>query len=372
MLIYANVNGERTRPFRGGRGSCPGCGGPVVAHCGSIYAHHWKHESKDCDPWSEGIGPWHLSWQDQLRPEFIEVVKGPHRADIVGCDDTVIELQSSPISGEDIGSREQFYKNMVWLFDATYRFAHVISGDRVFFSLGRHKHLQRCTKRVFLDFGDAIVEVEQWTKVLKDSGYGRLRNRNWFAASFFGDRLRDGVEFTVGRTEARRDKAPPLTAFECLRFPTRWFDYAGSVIYLPRGTAYLPLRYKWGRPGAWRAASHEIIDAFPELANGWSKDTLDQMQEFLAGTPMVCNGLLRLLPSEASKIPTNRTKSSMRTLLDRAKQHIRNGRIPILKPETEAHLLLRATEFEFQQYGAPRTSKMSNDAPVDRQKSFLP
>jgi hypothetical protein len=62
---------------------------------------------------------------------------------------------------------------MVWLFDATQRFAYMKSAQRAFFSLGQTKHLDFCKKPVFLDFGFDVVEVEQFTDAITMvSGFG--------------------------------------------------------------------------------------------------------------------------------------------------------------------------------------------------------
>jgi hypothetical protein len=45
----------------------------------------------------------------------VEVPLGEHRADIVGSDGIVIELQNSAISSAEIIERERFYGKMVWL-----------------------------------------------------------------------------------------------------------------------------------------------------------------------------------------------------------------------------------------------------------------
>jgi competence protein CoiA len=134
VLRYAEVDGEKSLPFPGGRGLCPTCRGAVIAKCGHINTRHWAHEvAEECDSWSEGIGPWHISWQDIVRPEFVEVAMGQHRADMIGDGRVVIELQHSPINPEEIEERERFYKRMIWLFDATCRFAGIHSGERFFF-----------------------------------------------------------------------------------------------------------------------------------------------------------------------------------------------------------------------------------------------
>jgi hypothetical protein len=179
VLTLANVNGHLTKPFPGGRGICPGCQSVLIAVCGRQVTHHWRHESgDDCDSWSEHLGPWHLSWQAIVNQSATEVWFGPHRADIIGNGNVVVELQHSPINHDEINAREAFYGNMVWVFDATHRFGSAQSGDIGFFSFGRTKHIAACTKPVFLDFGDYIVEVQQSSDLFhkKCHGYGMIRS----------------------------------------------------------------------------------------------------------------------------------------------------------------------------------------------------
>jgi hypothetical protein len=190
-MQFALVNGARSRPFRGTRGQCPLCGSECTSHCGKLKVHHWSHlRRKDCDTWAENIGPWHVAWQGLVKPEYTEVCKGAHRADIVGNNNVVVELQSSPIPIDHISAREDFYGNMVWLFDATKRFSAIKSGSRVFFSLGRTQHIEFCTKPTFLDFGALIVEVEEFSKDIREfTGYGHYRSRRWFAETFLSEHL---------------------------------------------------------------------------------------------------------------------------------------------------------------------------------------
>lgn len=61
--------------------------------------------------------PWHRRSKSYAPPDRREVTIGPHRADIVTPDGTVIELQHSAISPAAIREREAFYRRMVWLFD---------------------------------------------------------------------------------------------------------------------------------------------------------------------------------------------------------------------------------------------------------------
>lgn len=118
--MYALTGADRGTATPKTRATCPTCQATVIAKCGQIISWHWAHESGlDCDPWAEPDNEWHRMWQGFAPPNHREVVMGPHRADIVTVDGTVIELQHSHISVEEITEREAFYGRMVWLFDAT-------------------------------------------------------------------------------------------------------------------------------------------------------------------------------------------------------------------------------------------------------------
>ena len=99
-------------------GFCPICGGELIPKCGVVKIWHWSHKSLvDCDNWSEPESEWHLNWKDKFPKEQQEVIIQNHRADIKCKDGTIIELQNSSISADDICDREMFYKNMIWLLN---------------------------------------------------------------------------------------------------------------------------------------------------------------------------------------------------------------------------------------------------------------
>ena len=118
MLPAIDSFGKSVLPTKGAKGFCPGCGGKMIARCGSIVRHHWAHaKGKDCDTWSDSVGPWHLAWQDCFPTECQEVWMGDnneHRADVKG-EHQILEVQKSPISATEIAERESFYGNMSWM-----------------------------------------------------------------------------------------------------------------------------------------------------------------------------------------------------------------------------------------------------------------
>lgn len=118
MQYAVNAKGERVKAERGKAARCPICGERVRAKCGDVMVWHWAHEAVlDCDPWFERETEWHRGWKALASPDRTEVAMGPHRADIVSPDGTVVELQHSPISAADIQAREAHYDRMVWLLN---------------------------------------------------------------------------------------------------------------------------------------------------------------------------------------------------------------------------------------------------------------
>lgn len=121
-MNVALVGGERSAPAPGLKGECPLCGKPAQAKCGPIIRWHWAHAGRrHCDPWMENEGPWHRAWKALFPFEWQEVVAHDHAgekhiADVKRPDGTVIELQNSPMSLEEMNSRELFYgERMIWI-----------------------------------------------------------------------------------------------------------------------------------------------------------------------------------------------------------------------------------------------------------------
>lgn len=121
-MQYSMVKDERRQPFPKGKGTCQVCGSETVAKCGTKVIWHWAHKSKQvCDPWWENETPWHRDWKEKFPEHCREIVhtcpetNEVHRADIVSDGGIVLEIQNSPISLEELKSREDFYKNLVWL-----------------------------------------------------------------------------------------------------------------------------------------------------------------------------------------------------------------------------------------------------------------
>ncbi len=206
-MIYAlNDRGEKVTATPGATAICPLCSAPLVPKCGQVNVWHWAHVSRDdCDPWYEPETPWHAGWKALVDPLWCEFSLPPHRADIVGNDLTVIELQHSSISPREIAERERFYPKMIWLLDVTdqimaangrYRF------DLSWQGLGTSRPWVRFTWRwprrsllaakcpLFVDFGSHLLEVKGFRKRRLLRGWGYILKREAFIARFLSSALR--------------------------------------------------------------------------------------------------------------------------------------------------------------------------------------
>jgi len=125
-MQFALVDNQRKEAEHGEKGICPLCLQPVIAKCGKIKVNHWAHKSNaKCDSWSEPETEWHRTWKNNYPTDWQEKImhdektNEKHIADVCTQDNLVIEFQHSPIKDEERISREQFYKNMIWVVDGT-------------------------------------------------------------------------------------------------------------------------------------------------------------------------------------------------------------------------------------------------------------
>ena len=124
-MKYAIVNGNKEEATPGAKGKCIFCDSEMIAYCGEIRTYHWKHKDvKNCDSWFEPETNWHRDWKNLFKTEYQEYIfhntktKEKHIADVYNIKTgVVIEFQHSPISPDEINSRELFYKKMIWVVD---------------------------------------------------------------------------------------------------------------------------------------------------------------------------------------------------------------------------------------------------------------
>lgn len=125
-MKFAIVDGAKTEATKGAKGICPICGSELIAKCGEVRINHWAHKSKsNCDHWWETETEWHRSWKSNFPDEWQETVLTDkqtgekHIADVRTSHGHVIEFQHSYIDPQERTSRENFYKDMVWVVDGT-------------------------------------------------------------------------------------------------------------------------------------------------------------------------------------------------------------------------------------------------------------
>ncbi|WKB50551.1 hypothetical protein [Eleftheria terrae] len=128
-MLRALIDGEKRPPRHSKeKAVCPDCGQRLLAVMPIQHAAHWRHKGRDCDPWSEPEGEWHLAWKERF-PEACREVRLEdefsgewHRADVrclrPGRRAAVLELQHSPIVDAERRARDTFYgreHSMYWL-----------------------------------------------------------------------------------------------------------------------------------------------------------------------------------------------------------------------------------------------------------------
>ena len=151
-MRFAHVDGERREAEPGLAGTCPGCGGVVVAHCGEIKVWHWQHKSRrHCDHWWENETEWHRDWKSQFPTDWQEIAARDehgelHIADIKTSKGLVVEFQHSYIKPVEARTRTKFHNPMFWIVDGTRR-----KTDRTQFVAAQEDGMKHPTK-------DGLVE----------------------------------------------------------------------------------------------------------------------------------------------------------------------------------------------------------------------
>lgn len=125
-MHFALIGNNRTKAQPKLDGLCCCCSKPVIAKCGTRKIWHWAHKSKtECDNWWEPETEWHRTWKNYYPSDWQEIslfdkrTNEKHIADVRTVHSLVVEFQHSNITPQERTSREQFYKNMVWVVDGT-------------------------------------------------------------------------------------------------------------------------------------------------------------------------------------------------------------------------------------------------------------
>jgi len=203
------------------------------------------------------------------------------------------------------------------------------------------------------------------------SGVGYARSRDWFVAKYLADCLREGGR-VIPMPSDDEPKANPWEnrcPYYSMKHPTRWIESStGEQRLVPAGVKCMPLKWVWESAGKKRPFFHDIIDQFPDLCLGWTKPELQAMLYLLSGTAVMFEGRLRVMPQTLDKMRVRMTVSTAAALLKQAEEHIRVGRVPVLRDETKAKIIQLAEEYEIEQYGkaVSRHGKPKGQAVVER------
>jgi hypothetical protein len=128
-MLYALVDGIKSRASPSITGACPFCESRMVAKCGEFKSWHWAHkQTYSCDSWYKPETEWHRNWKEIFGISNCEIILSKdnhkHIADIRTIHGRIIELQNSPINFETLHSREGFYgRDMIWIING-FQFAH--------------------------------------------------------------------------------------------------------------------------------------------------------------------------------------------------------------------------------------------------------
>jgi competence protein CoiA len=125
-MKYAIFHEQKVEARKNAIGYCPICDSVLIPKCGEVKVKHWAHKGKrTCDIWKENETEWHRTWKNKYTEEWQEFTMfdkrtgEKHTADVRTSHGLVIEFQHSRIDPQERRSREDFYKNMVWVADGT-------------------------------------------------------------------------------------------------------------------------------------------------------------------------------------------------------------------------------------------------------------
>ena len=123
-MRFAIVNNNKIEAKPKLKGLCPHCESEMIAKCGRVKVWHWAHKGNPpCDPWWESETEWHREWKNHFPVEWQEILHADpitgekHIADVKNPFGLVIEFQHSSLKPDERLSREEFYKEMIWIVD---------------------------------------------------------------------------------------------------------------------------------------------------------------------------------------------------------------------------------------------------------------
>lgn len=121
-MEYAVYNYEPVTVYQSERGFCPECREELTkVFCNdSGRISHWRHRSESQCKYGEGETGWHRHMRGLFPPEMRHVYVGRrHIYDVLLPNGTAVEFQHSGIYTEDIISRNNHTREIIWVFDCT-------------------------------------------------------------------------------------------------------------------------------------------------------------------------------------------------------------------------------------------------------------
>lgn len=192
----------------------------VIAKQGEIKRWHFSHVGESDCRFGKGKTEWHLWWQERVKKENLEIMMKRddsfHIADIVNNEGIVIEIQHSNMSEETIRERQDFYKNMIWIFDCMGGKVIIekVVKDMMKMKINGSSFFLKAKKPFFIDLGHrGLIEV------IKHKGnimVGRKWTLSDFDRKYFKDILIEGHDTRDGKPEY--DVSKKATKEEILKF----------------------------------------------------------------------------------------------------------------------------------------------------------
>ena len=197
-MKYAVLNNKRIAPQKGIKNAkCPICGDILIPKCGEKNMHHWAHKSNaNCDSWWESETEWHRQWKNNFPNEYQEIIMHDyttgekHVADVKTKTGIIVEFQHSTIDTKEQYSREQFYKNMIWVIDARKYYdkfkqnikllKHCKSNKNYFYiKIDSYKKQNNCFPKKWLDSSVPVIFDFGLQDNIEDNNYNKQKKWLW-------------------------------------------------------------------------------------------------------------------------------------------------------------------------------------------------
>lgn len=187
MLYAINEDGQRIRPIaHKEQATDPYSGGKVHGIFGEGL-NYWRLIEGEYDSWALPDSRWSLEWKLKFPKEMVErsiqELQESHVADVKTKKGTVLKFQNRILRAEQLTQREEFFKQMVWVFRADkWDMELKFNPTRYKTTEGRYRQLPKsdsfewcgfvsrysktvfktCKMPVFLDFGDEFIYWLNW------------------------------------------------------------------------------------------------------------------------------------------------------------------------------------------------------------------